>query len=97
VPFFDKLNAQKFAMGGMVNMPRYETGGSVVTAGAFNTNANNATMGATYNITNNINGYDGDLNQLSNMVTQKTITAITAIDKISSKMVGNPMTVSINK
>jgi len=63
----------------------------------FNPNANNATMGATYNITNNINGYDGDLNQLSNMVTQKTITAITAIDKISSKMVGNPMTVSINK
>lgn len=63
----------------------------------FNPNANNATMGgATYNITNNINGYDGDLNQLSNMVTQKTITAITAIDKINTKMVGNPMNVSIS-
>jgi hypothetical protein len=59
----------------------------------FNPNANNATMGgATYNITNNINGYDGDLNQLSNMVTQKTITAITAIDKMNSKMVGTART-----
>ena len=64
----------------------------------FNPNANNATMGgATINITNNINGYDGDLNQLSNMVTQKTITAMTAIDKINTKMVGNPMNVSINR
>ena len=98
VPFFDKLNAQKFAMGGMVNMPRYETGGSVVTAdvGAFNTNANNATMGgATINITNNINGFDGDINQLSRMVTQQTVTAIKGMDSRAASALGPKMNVSI--
>ena len=99
VPFFDKLNAQKFAMGGMVNMPRYETGGSVVTAdaGAFNTNANNATMGgATINITNNINGFDGDINQLSRMVTQQTVTAIKGMDSRAASALGPKMNVGIN-
>jgi TP901 family phage tail tape measure protein len=96
VPFFDKLNAQKFAMGGMVNMPRYETGGEVVTAGAFNTNANNATMGgATINITNNINGFDGDINQLSRMVTQQTVTAIKGMDSRAASALGPKMNVGI--
>jgi hypothetical protein len=96
VPFFDKLNAQKFAMGGMVNMPRYETGGQVVTAGAFNTNANNATMGgATINITNNINGFDGDINQLSRMVTQQTVTAIKGMDSRAASALGPKMNVGI--
>ena len=98
VPFFDKLNAQKFAMGGMVNMPRYETGGSVVTAdvAAFNTNANNATMGgATINITNNINGFDGDINQLSRMVTQQTVTAIKGMDSRAASALGPKMNVGI--
>jgi TP901 family phage tail tape measure protein len=99
VPFFDKLNAQKFAFGGMVNMPRYETGGQVLTAnsGAFNPNANNATMGgATINITNNINGFDGDINQLSRMVTQQTVTAIKSMDKRTSSTLGPNMSVGIN-
>jgi TP901 family phage tail tape measure protein len=99
VPFFDKLNAQKFAMGGMVNMPRYETGGSVVTAdvAAFNTNANNATMGgATINITNNINGFDGDINQLSRLVTQQTVTAIKSMDSRAASTLGPKMNVGIN-
>ena len=99
VPFFDKLNAQKFAFGGMVNMPRYETGGEVLTAnsGAFNPNANNATMGgATINITNNINGFDGDINQLSRMVTQQTVTAIKSMDKRTSSTLGPNMSVGIN-
>jgi hypothetical protein len=62
----------------------------------FNPNANNATMGgATYNITNNINGFDGDINQLSNIVTQKTITAIKTLDSRNSKMSGTPMTVGV--
>jgi len=62
----------------------------------FNPNANNATMGgATYNITNNINGFDGDINQLSNIVTQKTITAIKTLDSRNSKMSGIPMTVGV--
>ncbi len=61
----------------------------------FNPNANNATMGATYNITNNINGYDGDLNQLSRMVTQQTVSAIKSLDARSSSMVGPNMNVSI--
>jgi hypothetical protein len=62
----------------------------------FNPNANNATMGgATYNITNNINGYDGNLEQLSSMVTQKTITAIKSLDSRTSKMAGPTMTVGI--
>ena len=98
VPFFDKLNAQKFAFGGMVNMPRYETGGSVVTAdvAAFNTNANNATMGgATINITNNINGFDGDINQLSRMVTQQTVTAIKSMDSRAASALGPKMNVGI--
>jgi TP901 family phage tail tape measure protein len=62
----------------------------------FNPNASNATMGgATYNITNNINGYDGDLNQLSNIVTQKTITAIKTLDSTNAKMVGTTKTIGI--
>ena len=62
----------------------------------FNPNANNATMGgATYNITNNINGFDGDINQLSNIVTQKTITAIKTLDSRNSKMSGTSMTVGV--
>jgi TP901 family phage tail tape measure protein len=62
----------------------------------FNPNANNATMGgATYNITNNINGYDGNLEQLSSMVTQKTITAIKSLDSRNSKMSGTSMTVGV--
>jgi TP901 family phage tail tape measure protein len=60
----------------------------------FNPNANNATMGgATYNITNNINGYDGNLEQLSSMVTQKTITAIKSLDSRNAKMAGPSFTV----
>jgi TP901 family phage tail tape measure protein len=62
----------------------------------FNPNANNATMGGgVYNITNNINGYDGNLEQLSSMVTQKTITAIKSLDSRTSKMAGPTMTVGI--
>ena len=97
VPFFDKVNAQKFAFGGMVNMPRYETGGEVITAGAFNTNANNATMGgATINITNNINGFDGDINQLSRLVTQQTVTAIKSMDSRAASTLGPKMNVGIS-
>jgi len=97
VPFFDKVNSQKFSFGGMVNMPRYETGGEVVTAGAFNTNANNATMGgATINITNNINGFDGDINQLSRLVTQQTVTAIKSMDSRAASTLGPKMNVGIN-
>ena len=97
VPFFDAVNAQKFAFGGMVNMPRYETGGAVVTAdvSAFNSNANNATMGNTFNIINNINGFDGDINQLSRMVTQQTITAIKGIDSRTASMSGPQMNIGI--
>jgi hypothetical protein len=63
----------------------------------FNPNANNATMGgATYNITNNINGYDGNLEQLSSMVTQKTITAIKGLDSRTASMSGPKMNVGIN-
>ena len=62
----------------------------------FNPNANNATMsGATYNITNNINGFDGDINQLSNIVTQKTITAIGSLTARTAAMSGPTMTVGI--
>jgi hypothetical protein len=62
----------------------------------FNPNANNATMGGgVYNITNNINGYDGNLEQLSSMVTQKTITAIKSLDSRTSAMSGPTMTVGI--
>jgi hypothetical protein len=62
----------------------------------FNPNANNATMsGATYNITNNINGFDGDINQLSNIVTQKTITAISSLNTRTASMSGPKMTVGI--
>ena len=51
--------------------------------------------GAVVNITNNINGYDGDINQLSDLVTRKTITAIKGIDSINGKMVGSNKNVSI--
>jgi len=62
----------------------------------FNPNANNATMsGATYNITNNISGYTGDINQLSDVVTRKTITAIKTMDSTNAKMVGTSKNVSI--
>jgi hypothetical protein len=62
----------------------------------FNPNANNATMGATYNITNNINGYDGDLNQLSRMVTQQTVTAIKSMDSRAASALGPKMNVGIS-
>jgi hypothetical protein len=52
--------------------------------------------GATYNITNNINGYDGNLEQLSSMVTQKTITAIKNLDSRTASMSGPQMNVGIN-
>jgi hypothetical protein len=62
----------------------------------FNPNANNATMGgSTFNITNNINGFDGDINQLSRMVTQQTVSAIKSLDGRSASMVGPNMNVSI--
>ena len=51
--------------------------------------------GAVINITNNINGYDGDINQLSEIVTRKTITAIKTIDSINGKMNGSSKNVSI--
>ena len=51
--------------------------------------------GPVVNITNNINGYDGDINQLSDLVTRKTITAIKSIDSINGKMVGSNKNVSI--
>ena len=51
--------------------------------------------GAVVNITNNINGYDGDINQLSDLVTRKTITAIKSIDSINGKMSGSNKNVSI--
>jgi len=55
----------------------------------FNPNANNATMGGgVYNITNNINGYDGDINALSDMVTRKTVESIKTMSKISVKSMG---------
>ena len=61
----------------------------------FNPNANNATMGATFNITNNINGFDGDINQLSRMVTQQTVTAIKSMDSRTASMSGPQMNVGI--
>ena len=62
----------------------------------FNPNANNATMGGgVYNITNNISGYDGNLEQLSSMVTQKTITAIKGLDSRNAAMTGAPMTIGV--
>jgi hypothetical protein len=55
----------------------------------FNPNANNATMGGgVYNITNNINGADCDINQLSDMVTRKTIESMKTMSKISVKSMG---------
>ena len=55
----------------------------------FNPNANNATMsGATYNITNNINGANCDVNELSDVVTRRTLEAIKGIDRLSIKTVG---------
>jgi len=62
----------------------------------FNPNANNATMGGTYNITNNINGFDGDINQLSRMVTQQTITAIKTLDNRTASSLGPQMNVGIS-
>ena len=55
----------------------------------FNPNANNATMGgAVYNITNNINGADCDINELSDIVTRKTIESMKTISTINMKTVG---------
>jgi outer membrane protein OmpA-like peptidoglycan-associated protein len=55
----------------------------------FNPNANNATMGGgVYNITNNINGFDGDINALSDMVTRKTVESMKTMSKISVKSMG---------
>ncbi len=55
----------------------------------FNPNANNATMGgAVYNITNNINGADCDINELSDIVTRKTIDSMKTLNKISVKSMG---------
>ena len=55
----------------------------------FNPNANNATMGGgVYNITNNINGADCDINALSDMVTRKTVDSIKTMSKISVKSMG---------
>jgi TP901 family phage tail tape measure protein len=55
----------------------------------FNPNANNATMGGgVYNITNNINGADCDINELSDMVTRKTIESMKTMSKISVKSMG---------
>ena len=55
----------------------------------FNPNANNATMGgAVYNITNNINGADCDINELSDIVTRKTIDSMKTLSKISVKSMG---------
>jgi TP901 family phage tail tape measure protein len=63
----------------------------------FNPNANNATMGgATFNITNNINGFDGDINQLSRMVTQQTVSAIKSLDGRTASMAGPNLNVGIN-
>jgi hypothetical protein len=63
----------------------------------FNPNANNATMGgATINITNNINGFDGDINQLSRLVTQQTVTAIKSMDSRAASTLGPKMNVGIN-
>ena len=105
--------APKKAMGGYINLPKFENGINSVPAdmlamlhkneavvpanmNPFNPNANNATMGGgVYNITNNINGYDGNLEQLSSMVTQKTITAIKSLDSRNAKMTGPTMTVGV--
>ena len=63
----------------------------------FNPNANNATMGgATFNITNNINGFDGDINQLSRMVTQQTVSAIKSLDGRTASMAGPNLNVGIS-
>ena len=92
LPLLNRIN--KMAAGGLAtrynipnnsstvanSMPGFKNGGMV--------NSGNATMGATYNITNNINGYDGDLNQLSSIVTQKTINAIRTMDSVGSTKVG---------
>ena len=55
----------------------------------FNPNANNATMGGgVYNITNNINGADCDINELSDIVTRKTIESMKTISTLNMKTVG---------
>lgn len=55
----------------------------------------NDTMG-NITINNNINGYDGDMHQLSRMVTQQTIVAIKALDNRVSSTIGPKMNVSIS-
>ena len=55
----------------------------------FNPNANNATMGGgVYNITNNINGADCYINELSDIVTRKTIESMKTISTLNIKTVG---------
>jgi hypothetical protein len=62
----------------------------------FNPNANNATMGnSSYTVNNYINGYDGNINELSDIVTKKTITAIKILNGQSASMVGTSKNVSI--
>ena len=96
----------EMAFGGMVipNMaelpfasPRYDVGQAAkMFEPMSNKNANNATMsGATFNITNNINGFDGDINQLSRMVTQQTVSAIKSMDNRNASALGPNMNVSI--
>jgi len=62
----------------------------------FNPNANNATMAnSSYTVNNYINGYDGNINELSDIVTRKTITAIKSLNGQSASMVGTSKNVSI--
>ena len=49
-----------------------------------------------FNITNNINGFDGDINQLSRMVTQQTVSAIKSLDGRTASMAGPNLNVGIS-
>jgi len=97
----------EMAFGGMIipNMaklpfasPRYDVNQAAkMFEPMSNTNNNNATMsGATFNITNNINGFDGDINQLSRMVTQQTVIAIKSMDSRNASTLGPNMNVGIH-
>lgn len=96
----------ELAFGGMVipNMakipfssPRYDVNqASKMFEPMRDAKSSNATMsGATINITNNINGFDGDINQLSRMVTQQTVSAIKTMDSRTASTLGPKMNVSI--
>ena len=92
LPLLNKIN--KMAAGGLAtkynipnnsmtianSMPGFKNGGIA--------NSSNATIGNTYYLTNNINGYDGDLNQLSTLVTQKTVNAINSMNAVGATKVG---------